>query len=94
MIWSSDRAGYRSHGSWGAERDIYIMFFDGEAYDKFRLSKEETSLSIGAVMVSEKAKALEMAAKSGDTDYIRLHHHAVMKEYILLMDRLREIIIE
>ena len=31
MIWSSDRAGYRSHGSWGAERDIYIMFFDGEA---------------------------------------------------------------
>ena len=35
MIWSSDRAGYRSHGSWGAERDIYIMFFDGEAYDKF-----------------------------------------------------------
>ena len=24
MIWSSDRAGYRSHGSWGAEDDIYI----------------------------------------------------------------------
>ena len=44
MIWNSDRAGYRSHGSWGAERDIYIMFFDGEAYDKFRLSKEETAL--------------------------------------------------
>ena len=44
MIWSSDRAGFRSHGSWGAERDIYIMFFDGEAYDKFRLSKEETAL--------------------------------------------------
>lgn len=44
MIWSSDRAGYRSHGSWGAERDMYIMFFDGEAYDKFRLSKEEQAL--------------------------------------------------
>lgn len=44
MIWSSDRAGYRSHGSWGAERDMYIMFFDGEAYDKFRLSKEELAL--------------------------------------------------
>lgn len=44
MIWSSDRAGYRSHGSWGAEEDVYIMFFDGEAYDKFRLSKEEQAL--------------------------------------------------
>ena len=44
MIWTSDRAGYRSHGSWGAHRDVYIMFFDGEAYDKFRLSKEELSL--------------------------------------------------
>ena len=44
MIWSSDRAGYRSHGSWGAQRDYYIMFFDGEAYDQFLLSKEEKAL--------------------------------------------------
>lgn len=44
MIWASDRAGYRSHGSWGSEADIYIMFFDGEAYDKFRLNKEESAL--------------------------------------------------
>ena len=44
MIWSSDRAGYRSHGSWGAEEDVYIMFFDGEAYDKFNMSKEEVAL--------------------------------------------------
>lgn len=44
MIWFSDRAGYRSHGSWGAHRDAYIMFFDGEAYDKFRMSKEELAL--------------------------------------------------
>lgn len=45
MIWSSDRAGYRSHGSWGSQADTYIMFFDGEAYDKFRLSKEELALT-------------------------------------------------
>lgn len=44
MIWQSDRAGYRSHGSWGSEDDVYIMFFDGEAYDKFRQSKEELAL--------------------------------------------------
>lgn len=44
MIWNSDRAGYRSHGSWGAESDMYIMFFDLDAYEKFRMSKEELSL--------------------------------------------------
>lgn len=44
MIWFSDRAGYRSHGSWGAYMDAYIMFFDKEAYDKFRMNKEELAL--------------------------------------------------
>lgn len=44
MIWTSDRAGYRSHGSWGAEDDTYIMFFDAGAYDRFLMSKEETAL--------------------------------------------------
>ena len=44
MIWSSDRAGYRSHGSWGSEFDIYIMFFDLEAYEKFRMNKEDLAL--------------------------------------------------
>lgn len=40
----SDRAGYRSHGSWGAERDIYLMFLDKEAYDRFSLNKEERTI--------------------------------------------------
>ena len=41
MMWYSDRAGYRSHGSWGAEADVYIMFFDLDAYERFRMNKEE-----------------------------------------------------
>lgn len=44
MIFVSDRSGYRSHGSWGVESDVYIMFFDREAYDKFCMDKEETVL--------------------------------------------------
>jgi Tol biopolymer transport system component/C-terminal processing protease CtpA/Prc len=44
MIWQSDRAGYRSHGSWGAEKDQYIMFFDLDAYERFRLNKEDLAL--------------------------------------------------
>lgn len=44
MLWFSDRAGYRSHGSWGAHSDAYLMFFDREAYDKFNMTKEEAAL--------------------------------------------------
>jgi len=40
MTYTSDKAGYRSHGSWGAEGDIYIMFFDDEAYVKFTRGEE------------------------------------------------------
>ena len=56
MIWTSDRAGYRSHGSWGAEDDTYIMFFDAEAYDRFLMNKEETTL-LEEVEKAEKEKA-------------------------------------
>lgn len=45
MIWESDRAGFRSHGSWGAESDIYIMFFDLDAYERFLMSKEDLALA-------------------------------------------------
>lgn len=40
MTWESDKNGYRSHGSWGAESDIYIMFFDGKEMMKFMRDKE------------------------------------------------------
>lgn len=64
MVWTSDRAGYRSHGSWGAEDDVYIMFFDAEAYDRFLMSKEELAL----LEESEKAEKekKEKAEKKDD----------------------------
>ena len=44
MTWSSDRGGYRSHGSWGAENDVYIMFFDRKEYTDFTKDKEDREL--------------------------------------------------
>ena len=40
MTWESDKAGYRSHGSWGAEGDVFLMFFDDEAYTEFGKSED------------------------------------------------------
>lgn len=62
MIWKSDRAGYRSHGSWGSEDDVYIMFFDLDAYEHFRMSKEETAL----LEEAEKKEKEDDAKKEGE----------------------------
>ena len=57
MTYESDRNGYRSHGSWGAESDIYIMFFDGKAYSEFGRSKEAEA--IAELQKSDKEKKAE-----------------------------------
>lgn len=44
VIWATDRFGERSHGSWGAEYDVMGAFLTQDAFDRFRLSKEEYEL--------------------------------------------------
>ena len=44
IVYSSDRYGMRSHASWGSQRDAFIAFLNQDAYDKFRLNKEEYAL--------------------------------------------------
>lgn len=44
ILWFSDREGMRSHGSWGAQDDVYAYFLNRETFDKFNLSKEEYDL--------------------------------------------------
>jgi len=43
-IWFSDRHGMKNHGSWGAEYDVYAMFFDAEIFEKFKMTKEELNI--------------------------------------------------
>lgn len=45
MIWFSNRDGLKSVAqSGGAQADVYAMFFTQEAFDKFKLSKEDAAL--------------------------------------------------
>ena len=67
MIWESDREGFRSHGSWGAHGDIYIMFFDLEAYERFLMSKEELAL-IEDAEKGKKEDKKEETGKKGKKD--------------------------
>ncbi len=44
IIWFNDKQGMRSHGSWGSEYDVYAMFLTQEAFDEFKLPKQEWEL--------------------------------------------------
>jgi Tol biopolymer transport system component/C-terminal processing protease CtpA/Prc len=44
MLWFSDRDGMKNHGSWGAQADVYAMFFTQTAYDRYRLNEEDYKL--------------------------------------------------
>ncbi len=71
MTWESDKNGYRSHGSWGAETDIYIMFFDGKEMSKFYLDKEgeeiEKALENGGKEKTEKQAEKEKEKEKKDS---------------------------
>ncbi len=65
MTWTSDKDGYRSHGSWGAEDDIYIMFFDGQRYMEFMRDKEDRE--IAEMMKDDKTLAKEEKKEKKDS---------------------------
>jgi tricorn protease len=71
LIWASARYGERPHGSWGSEYDVLASFLTQDAYDKFRLSKEEYELQKEMEEKEEEAKeeeAREEEAKEEDAD--------------------------
>jgi Tol biopolymer transport system component/C-terminal processing protease CtpA/Prc len=44
ILFRSDRYGMRSHGSWGSQNDVFGIFTNQAALDKFRMSKEDVEL--------------------------------------------------
>ena len=67
IIWYTDRQGMRSHGSWGAQGDIYGLFLDPEAYTEFRMSKEERAL-YKELKAKQNKKEAEAEAKKEEGD--------------------------
>ena len=52
----------RSHASWGSLNDVMLVFMNKDAYDKFRLSKEDYELQ------KELEKEQKKNAEKADTD--------------------------
>ncbi|MDD6796785.1 MAG: ATP-binding protein [Clostridia bacterium] len=77
------------------KKDKIEQFFNEKDWNNYRTlvhALKSTSLTIGAVSLSEEAKALEMAAMDKDEDYIMSNHRAVMQKYLNLTDKLKGIL--
>ncbi len=87
-------------------KEMLVSYLDNQKYDsiedaysqedweKYRIlvhSLKSTSLSIGATNISEQAKALEMAGKESNIDFIREHHSVAMENYRRLLSNLHKV---
>ena len=64
ILFATDRYGMRSHASWGSQEDVMLVFMNQDAYDKFRLSKEDYELQ--KELEKEQKKESEKDADSKD----------------------------
>ncbi|HET7117730.1 MAG TPA: S41 family peptidase [Hanamia sp.] len=65
MAWISDREGL-SNPSRGGQGDVYAMFFDKKAYDRFNLSKDDFNLLKKEEKKDSLEKKKELAEKKGE----------------------------
>ncbi|MGN0169548.1 MAG: response regulator [Lachnospiraceae bacterium] len=70
-------------------------FFEAKDWKNYKIlihALKSGSLTIGAVSLSEEAKALERAATDEDAAYISFHHPEVMEKYNSLLSSLKRIL--
>ncbi|MGN0319213.1 MAG: ATP-binding protein [Lachnospira sp.] len=76
---------------------IIEQYFESRDWDNYRImvhALKSTSMTIGAVSISEIAKALETAVKAGDENYVISHHNEVMEQYKGLLGELKKVLKE
>lgn len=65
VIFLTERWGMRNHASWGSMDDVAIVFLNQDAYDKYRLSKEDYEL-LKEVEKQQKKSAKKEEPKNDD----------------------------
>ncbi|MDE6041595.1 MAG: peptidase S41 [Muribaculaceae bacterium] len=65
IAFASERLGMRNHASWGSQMDVFYVFMNQEAYDRFKMSKEDRELA-------DKAKKDDKKKDSSDSEPINV----------------------
>ena len=72
ILFNSEQYGMRNHASWGSMEDVMMVFVNREAYNKYKMNKEEyelfTDAEKEAKKAEEEAKKKAEEAKKGKED--------------------------
>ena len=77
------------------QREQITGAYDAKDIQNYRIAVhalKSAALTIGAVLLSDHAKALEMAAKAEDTDFIHAHHDALIEEYTQVLEGIGKVV--
>lgn len=66
ILFTTERYGMRNHASWGSLDDVMMVFVNQDAYDKFRMSKEDYELQKELEKEQEKAADKKDGKKKED----------------------------
>ena len=61
ILFTSDRFGMRAHGSWGSQNDVFGIFTNQAALDRFRMNREDVAL------YNERHRLIHGSARRADT---------------------------
>jgi tricorn protease len=94
MIWGSDREGARQQAGYPITADVYGLFFTKDAFDRFKLSKEDFALVKEMEEKKEKDKKEEEAKKTGSgknaKDTVKTKKDSAVKDIRIDSDNLTD----
>ncbi|HEV8214270.1 MAG TPA: hypothetical protein VGP95_00500, partial [Gemmatimonadaceae bacterium] len=87
MLWFSNRDGLKSVAqSGGAQQDVYAMFFDRDAWEKSRLSKDEFALAKEIDSLATRPPRPDTSKVAGDSARVTLVGSPRKKDLVLDLD--------
>ena len=64
VLFQTERYGMRAHASWGSQQDVMLVFLNQDAYDRYRLTKEDFELLKEFEKEQKKAKEKDEKKKN------------------------------
>ena len=90
ILFTSERYGMRNHASWGSMEDVFLCFVNQDAYDKYRLSKEDYEL---LKEVEKEQEKLKKDTKKEDTKKDEKKSEKPNKDIVIELDGIQDRIV-
>ena len=90
ILFTSERYGMRNHASWGSMEDVFLCFVNQDAYDKYRLSKEDYEL---LKEVEKEQEKLKKGADKKDAKKDEKKDENATKDIVMELDGIQDRIV-